>query len=282
MIRHAERSYYRREFELNAHDLRKSWSVIKNIIGKNTNSQKKYEIIHENIAIQCDSEIAETFNNYFVNIGPNLSKSISSSIDPMLRIDYNHISLTIPNITTETTKRIILNFNNCSPGTDDLPASVFKEIVDEYINPLTMLINSALEHGISPEELKIAKVIPMFKSGDRKHFENYRPISLLSFFSKVYEKIVFIHLYEFLEEHNLLFNRQFGFRKQHSTTHAVITLVDQVSRALDAGKIVVGVFLDLKKAFDTVDHSILLRKLYALGIRGSLHLWFQSYLSNRT
>ena len=87
---------------------------------------------------------------------------------------------------------------------------------------------------------------------------------MLIFFSKVFEKKISIHLYEFIEEHNLLFNRQFGFRKQHSTTHAVITLVDQVSRAFDVGKIVVGVFLDLKKAFDTVEHFIMLRKLYTL------------------
>ena len=104
----------------------------------------------------------------------------------------------------------------------------------------------------------------------------FRPIS------KIFEKIVAVSVIDFLEDNDILYSKQFGFRKRHSTTHAIIALTEKVSMALDSGKIVGGVFLDLKKAFDCVSHDILLNKLYAYGIRGSLMQWFQSYLSARS
>ena len=112
--------------------------------------------------------------------------------------------------------------------------------------------------------------------------QNYRPISILPFFSKVFGKIVSKYIIEFMEENELFYKNQFGFRKQHSTSHAIITLIEKVSKALDTGKIVDCVFLDLKNAFDTVDHTILLRKLKLYGIRGNVHDWFSSYLNNRS
>ena len=111
---------------------------------------------------------------------------------------------------------------------------------------------------------------------------NYRPISILQFFSKIFEKIISKYIIEFMDENKLFYGNQFGFRKQHSTCHAIITLVEKVSKALNTGKIIVGVFLDFKKAFDTVDHIILLRKLQSYGIRGNVHAWLHSYLNNRS
>ena len=157
-----------------------------------------------------------------------------------------------------------------------------KQIVDSYIDHLTYLINISIEQGVFPDEMKLAKVLPIYKPDDVQLIQNYRPISVLPFFSKVFEKVIFNQVIEFLDSHNILYDNQFGFRKGHSTSHAVIALVDKVSQALDKGKIVVGVFLDLKKAFDTVDHDILLRKLFAHGIRDNLLKWFKSYLTNRT
>ena len=109
---------------------------------------------------------------------------------------------------------------------------------------------------------------------DKQLIHNYRPISILPFFSKVFEKIVHKYIVEFLDDNNILYEYQFGFRKHHSTSHALIALVKRVTKSLDTGKYVVGVFLDLKKAFDTVDHSILLRKLEKYGIRGNMIKWF--------
>ena len=126
-----------------------------------------------------------------------------------------------------------------------MPASILKQCIDIYIDPLTYLINLSINQGIFPSELKIAKVIPIYKSDDKQLIRNYRPISVLPFFSKIFEKIISYHLLNFIESNNILYDNQFGFRKNHSTTHAIITLVERVSKALDTGKIVVEVYLDL-------------------------------------
>ena len=146
---------------------------------------------------------------------------------------------------------------------------------------MTHLVNTSIIKGIFPDELKIAKVIPIFKSGNKDLIENYRPISILSVFTKVFEKVMYKHLINFVDKNDILYNYQFGFRKQHSTNHAVITLVEKITTALDKDKIVVGCFLDLKKAFDTVNHRILISKLRKYGIRGHILQWFESYLKNR-
>ena len=119
----------------------------------------------------------------------------------------------------------------------------------------------SITQGTVPNELKIANVIPLYKGEDIQLIENYRPISILPYFSKIFEKVMFRYVIEFVEENNILYEYQFGFRKNHSTSHAIITLVERVTKALDTGKYVVGVFIDLNKAFDTIDHGILMRKL---------------------
>ena len=163
-----------------------------------------------------------------------------------------------------------------------MPASVMKKCVHDYITPLTYLVNSSIKQGIFPSELKIAKVFPIFKAGDEQLITNYKPISVLNFFSKFFEKVVANYIVDFLEINNILYEHQYGFRKGHSTNHAVITLVERVAKTLDTGKIVVGVYLDIQKAFHAIDHPILLRKLYSLGIRGNLYTWIKSYLTNRS
>ena len=150
-----------------------------------------------------------------------------------------------------------------------------------YIKPLTNLINLSIKQGIFPDELKIARVVPIFKSGDKALVSNYCPISVLSFVSKIYEKIMYNYLIDFINDHNILYKYQFGFRKQYSTNHAIISLVEKINSALYNGNFMIGVYLDLKKAFDTVDHKILIRKLHAYGIIGNILNWFKSYLHNR-
>ena len=145
-----------------------------------------------------------------------------------------------------------------------------------------MLINRSFLEGIFPKELKLARVIPIFKSGDKSLITNYRPISVLSFFSKIFEKIMYNNLYAFVEDFDIIYAHQYGFRKGHSTQQAIITLVDKITRSVNNGDVVIGMFLDLKKAFDTVDHKILLKKLEAYGIRGHILDWFASYLTGRS
>ena len=129
--------------------------------------------------------------------------------------------------------------------------------------------------------MKIARIIPLFKSGDKQNVSNYRPISLLPQFSKILEKIFNNRLMNFLNSNNLLYLRQYGFRKNMSTSMAIMELVENITTAMDNGKFTIGVFIDLKKAFDTVDHSILVTKLDHYGIRGVAKQWLSSYFENR-
>ena len=162
------------------------------------------------------------------------------------------------------------------------PAYLGKQCIDAYITPLTFILNQSMTEGVFPDILKTARVIPLYKSGEKNNINNYRPISIVSFFSKIFEKMMYHYISEFMEKNNLICKNQFGFRPKHSTQHAVISLVNNITNSLDTRDIVIGVFLDLKKAFDTMDHTILLKKLYAYGIRSNAHKWLTSYLTGRT
>ena len=143
------------------------------------------------------------------------------------------------------------------------------------------LINLSSSIGLFPKILKQAKIIPIFKKGDQQDCSNYRPISLLSNISKIIEKLVHRQLYGFLEFNNYLYTNQFGFRNLHSTNHALITITEKIRKAIDNGEITCSVFLDLQKAFDTVDHEILLSKLKHYGIREVRLKWFKTFLTER-
>ena len=143
------------------------------------------------------------------------------------------------------------------------------------------MCNLSILYGCFPSELKLAKVVPIFKADCPSVYTNYRPVSVLSCFSKLLETLMFDRLISFIIQHDLLYKYQFGFRKAHSTILAIITLTDMVSKALENGDHVIGVFLDFSKAFDTVDHDILFKKLNHLGIRGVAHDCLRDYLDNR-
>ena len=143
---------------------------------------------------------------------------------------------------------------------------------------LRYLFNLSIENGIFPDDLKIAKVTSIYKAVDKSGLSNYRPISVLSCFSKFLERIMYNHLHKYLTENKILYPQQFGFQTGHSTEHAIVHLVDQILESFEYNKYTLGVFIDLSKAFDTVDHSILLKKY---GVTDQNHSWFKNYLSNR-
>src|ERR1043165_4468108 len=171
--------------------------------------------------------------------------------------------------------------NSASAGLDDVTPSVVKFAVNFISLPLSHLINCSMTNGVFPSKLKLAKVIPIHKNGDLAVFSNYRPISILNCFSKIYEKIIAARLEGFLLRNNILYENQFGFRKGHTTYMALTTLVDKITSALDKNNYSLGIFIDLSKAFDTIDHSLLLRKLQHYGVRGIVLKLFADYLSGR-
>ena len=139
----------------------------------------------------------------------------------------------------------------------------------------------SLTSGIFPNNMNIANVIPLYKANGKNEFTNYRPVSLLPQFSKILEKLFGIRLDSFIDRYNLLSSNQYGFRRNMSTSLALMELTEEITTALDDEKVTVGVFIDLKKAFDTINHNLLLKKLAHYGVRGVANNWLASYLSNR-
>ena len=173
----------------------------------------------------------------------------------------------------------LANKNSC--GFDGISTNLLKIIEPAITKPLTILTNQVLCTGMFPDKLKIAKVIPIHKKGDATVFNNYRPISLLPAISKVLEKIIYDQLSCYLNDSKLLFNNQYGFRSMHSTEFAALELIDRIITQMDKDELPINIYLDLSKAFDTIDHSILINKLEYYGIKGPHLRLIHSYLSNR-
>ena len=172
-------------------------------------------------------------------------------------------------------------FKVCSTRIWQLTKFKFETVLAIYMYPSNIFIKFVFTRRCFPDEMKIANVIPLFKCDNPELFNNSRPVSVLCSVSKVFEKIMYNRLRSYLYEHKTLFSYQFGFRKSHSTYMALMTLMDNLINFLDNGEYVIGIFQDFSKAFDTVDHGILLQKLSSYGVRGEALIWFQSYLSNK-
>ena len=157
-----------------------------------------------------------------------------------------------------------------------------KKVIFYIAHPLVFIFNLSLSTGLVPDKLKIAKIATVFKKDDPHKFDNYRPISILPSISKLLEKCIYNRLYSFCLNNKILTDSQYGFRKNHSTAHALIELQDKILTAIHTNKFCIGIFMDLSKAFDVVDHKILLSKLEHYGVRGLPLSWFKSYLSNRS
>ena len=248
-LRNSEITYFSNQLDIHRNDMGKSWKVLRNILGKDHNKRKKHHSFFINNNYVTDSlQIANAFNKFFVSIGSLLAKKIKSDVNPLLYVDNNVNSIATFEVTSNRVRNVISSLNNSSAGHDELPPFVAKSCIEEFIEPLTYMINESLRTGICPSELKIARVVPIFKSGDPSLLTNYRPISVLSFFSKVFERIVYDYLFDFICTNNILYDYQFGFRPGHSTQQAIITLIDKITKSLDNGDIVISLFIDLKKS----------------------------------
>ena len=185
-------------------------------------------------------------------------------------------------VVEEEIKDIVNNLNTKkSSGYDGITNFLLTNIVNEIISPLTHILSLLLTSGTVPQKMKIAKVVPIFKKGQKDSVNNYRPISLLTSISKVLDRLVYTRTLKFLVNCKILNDTQFGFRKNHSTTHALLTFIDKVAHAIADVSHTIGVFLDLSKVFDTINHDILIYKLRHYGVRGKALDSFRDYLTNR-
>ena len=232
------------------------------------------------------TKIAEGFNGYFSTIAEKLQEKIypneSLNFTQYLQTPLNQ-NFFFNSVTANEIVLIIHSLENSkATGPHSIPTEILKLIKANICHPLKEIINLSFATGIYPDALKIARVIPIFKNkGDELQVYNYRPISLLSNINKIFEKLAYSRLYSFLNLYNCIFELQFGFRSKHSCNHALFSLTEMVREALDQGNFACGIFIDFQKAFDTVDHNILLNKLDYYGVRGLAKKWFRSYLSNR-
>ena len=222
----------------------------------------------------------EIFIDFYATVANEiLSKRRSEKIISLVIFGQ---SLTKTNGHIPEVKSIIQKLNSGkASGPNSIPTDILQLLIHDISKPLTQIFNLSFKTGVHPDLLKTARVIPVFKKGSRLLVSNYRPISLLSNLNKILEKLMFKRVYDYLEKINAIYRLQFGFRSKHSTTHALIDITETIRKALDSEKFACGIFVDLQKAFDTVNHEILIQKLAHYGIRGVANDWFMSYLTNR-
>ena len=261
LLKQEEKTYYQNILNENKDNLRKTWSIIKGVINRSRKTKLNSKFLINDSISSDKAEISNSFNKYFVSVGSSLAKNI-----PQEATDFRYFlpqrnikSIFLNPVNVDEIKKIVCSLKNTAPGWDDMSTKSIKFVFDSISQPLVYIMNLSFQQGIFPNELKIAKVFPLYKANDPMKFSNYRLISLLSVYSRLFEKIMYNRLLDFLNKYHILYKYQFGFRKEHSTYMALLLLLDNLTSALDRGEYAVGIFLDFQKAFDTVDHNILLK-----------------------
>ena len=286
-IKLAKKQYFANCFQKFKSDIKKTWLTINDIINKTkkTNNYPNEFLVDGNLKSNPET-IANEFNKFFIEIGPKLSQKIrtprSKSFRDFLRspvrkqFNFQKVNQ------VDVIKAIDTLKPKTSSGQDKISNKLLKYIKHEVACPLMQIINQTFETGNFPDSLKIAKVTPLFKKNESNMFTNYRPVSVLPSVSKVFERIMHEQIYEHFKKLNLFFRSQYGFRSNHSTEYAALEIVDRIITEMDKNNVPINIYMDLSKAFDTLDHQILLFKLRYYGFANNSFKLLESYLSNRT
>ena len=289
IIRSAKKLYYEQTLESQKHNLRKTWQILKEAIGKKKgNNMNVPEMERNGTRINDPHDIAEYLNTHFTTIADRIAEQINpTDRPPDLGLNESEQRFSFTQFTPELLIDIVMEMQNKnSKDLDFLSNNFLKKIIPCIAKPISHIFNLSLSTGVIPSQLKCAKVVPIFKLKKSLHDEHlnpifYRPISLLPIFSKILEKQVATNLTEYLNNFDIIYEHQYGYQKNKSTFHPMIHLMNKVSTALNRGEIAIGVFCDLQKAFDTCSHEILLKKLDKIGIKGTEKEWFANYLKDR-
>ena len=289
--RKARNNYWKGEMKLYGQNKAKIWQFVNQITHfkrKSTTSIKS--LVDKNgKKLTNPSDIANSLNNHFGSIGKFMAQEFDDIDSTRLKDPLSYISKQVQNsiflslpTAQEISKNIsrLINKNSC--GYDHVSNRTMKATNHSVSPYLEILFSKCINEGVFPDSYKIAQVIPLFKGGNKEDSNCYRPISLLPTISKILEKLLATRLIKFLTKNKILSKDQFGFRAKFSTEYAMVDIYEKLNKNLDEGLSSCAIFLDLAKAFDSVSHQILLRKLHCYGIRGKALELFKSYLSSRT
>ena len=287
--RKAEKTFWSTKIQENFNNIKEHWNILRKVMGQvNDKTGIPTEFKVNGSWITDKLRNAELMNTFFSKVGPDTNVSVGTSTQTPeyflnKNMPKNQSSIPEVNFSKDDIIDACKNINaKKSFDAYGLTQAVVLSDVAIIAPMLTHVANCSIKAGVCPELTKIARVIPVYKNkGDKHSYTNYRPISLLPVFSKILERLMYNKVFHFLVRQSILFKSQYGFRKGHSTTHATLDFLKTIESALEDGQAAVGVFCDLSKAFDTLDHKILLKKLDHYGIRGGCLSWFSSYLSNR-
>lgn len=292
-LRNSKYSYFKNYFLKHSGNVRNLWKGINQIVNVKSKSYDYPTYMEDDEGNPIDNPIgiSNHINDYFSNIAESILNKRAFTGDGNFKKYLTNpcqSSLILSDVLVSEVCQIIKHLElNKASGPTSIPVYLLKYLESEIAPILTKLINLSFKTGSHPLKLKIAKIISIFKKGSKLKASNYRPISLLSNINKIFEKIMYNRLFSFLDSQGSFYEHQYGFRSKHSTEHALINLTEQIKESLDTighsknRKYAAGVFVDFQKAFDTVNHDILLTKLDHYGIRGPVNDWLKSYLTDR-